>query len=563
MSSNNSNDSDESSHKAASLNGKQVFIHHEKSLDDAEIHGVTAGFVNEGYMEILKAHPVSRWSKERLTIYFTCFVVYLVSTTNGYDGSLLSSLIAMPEFISHLDIKSASGTGIVFAIFQVGQMVATLFVWLGDFIGRRNAIFIGSAIVCIGAIVTSVANNTSTFIGGRFLLSFGSGISCALATTYLLEITPPDERSALCAVYNSLYYIGSIIATWSSYATSIDYADSVLAFRIPLWLQILCPGLVVIGLACGIAPESPRFHYMTGEHEKAQEFFVKYHANGDTNHPIVEYEIAQLELSLLEVPKLRVRDYFDVRILFKTHSRVYRSLVCIAHSAFGQLSGNAVVGYYITNIFLDLGIENATTRLLLNGVNSILGFVFAMVGSVLVGRIGRRFMLLYSTTGFVICFTVIAACIAAHTNNNNQTAAKVGIAFIYIFNNVFFSFGYTPLQPLYPAEILSSEMRAKGMALFQITQGTASFINTYAAPVAMQNINYWYYVFFVFWDTFEVIIIYLYFVETKNLTLEEIELIFESSTPVKSSKIMSSPGAESNAEKVRLANLKLHSKVVV
>lgn len=554
MSTNSLNDS----YNPSSTKEKDIVVQSEALADVA----IETAFETDGYKKIFQEHPVPRWTKLRLSIYFTCLVIYLVSTTNGYDGSLLSSLITMPEFISHLNIKSASGTGIVFAIFQVGQMVATLFVWLGDFIGRRNAIFIGSVIVCLGAIITSIANNTSTFIGGRFLLSFGSGISCALSTTYLLEITSPDERSALCAIYNSLYYIGSIIATWSSYATSISYANSVLSFRIPLWLQILCPALVVIGLLVGVAPESPRFYYLTGQPDKARAFFCKYHANGDEKHPIVEYEMAQLELSLLEVPKLRVRDYFDARILFKTKSRIYRSLVCIAHSAFGQLSGNAVVGYYITNIFLELGITNPTTRLLLNGVNSILGFIFAMSGSILVGRIGRRPILLYSTTGFVISFTIIAACIAAYTNNNNQVAAKVGIAFIYIFNNVFFSFGYTPLQPLYPAEILSSEMRAKGMALFQITQGTASFINTYAAPVAMQNIKYWYYVFFVFWDTFEVIIIYLYFVETKNLTLEEIELIFESATPVKTSMIISKPGHAANEEKLRLANLKLGKNYV-
>lgn len=29
------------------------------------------------------------------------------------------------------------------------------------------------------------------------------------------------------------------------------------------------------------------------------------------------------------------------------------------------------------------------------------------------------------------------------------------------------------------------------MMLFQITAGCASFINTFAAPIAMENIKYW------------------------------------------------------------------------
>lgn len=34
-------------------------------------------------------------------------------------------------------------------------------------------------------------------------------------------------------------------------------------------------------------------------------------------------------------------------------------------------------------------------------------------------------------------------------------------------------------------------MRANGMMVFQLAAGCASFVNTFAAPVAMKNIKYW------------------------------------------------------------------------
>lgn len=34
-------------------------------------------------------------------------------------------------------------------------------------------------------------------------------------------------------------------------------------------------------------------------------------------------------------------------------------------------------------------------------------------------------------------------------------------------------------------------MRAKGMFVFQWTSGAAGFLNTFVAPLAMQNISYW------------------------------------------------------------------------
>ena len=49
------------------------------------------------------------------------------------------------------------------------------------------------------------------------------------------------------------------------------------------------------------------------------------------------------------------------------------------------------------------------------------------------------------------------------------------------------------------------------------------------------QIGYWFYVFFVFWDTFETGFIYYFFVETKGLTLEELDAVFEARNPRKES----------------------------
>ena len=78
-------------------------------------------------------------------------------------------------------------------------------------------------------------------------------------------------------------------------------------------------------------------------------------------------------------------------------------------------------------------------------------------------------------------------------------------------------------------------MRAKGMMVFSLTAGCASFVNTFAAPIALANIGYWFYVFFVFWDVFECGFIYFFFVETKGRTLEELDTVFEAKNPRKAS----------------------------
>jgi len=55
---------------------------------------------------------------------------------------------------------------------------------------------------------------------------------------------------------------------------------------------------------------------------------------------------------------------------------------------------------------------------------------------------------------------------------------------------VFFSFGWTPLQALYPAEVLSFENRAKGLALQGIVTNSVSLINTFGLPSALQALEW-------------------------------------------------------------------------
>lgn len=55
---------------------------------------------------------------------------------------------------------------------------------------------------------------------------------------------------------------------------------------------------------------------------------------------------------------------------------------------------------------------------------------------------------------------------------------------------VFFSTGWTPLQALYPAEVLSYENRAKGLALQGWVTNAVSLINTFGMPLALDAIGY-------------------------------------------------------------------------
>lgn len=540
-------------HEEESRTSKNLDIKHsEESVNLKDFQDLEAIDNHEvSLAQLLKAHPVPRWSKDRIRLYLTIMCLYLVATSSGFDGSLMTGINTLQEYKDHFNISgSASGTGLVFLIYPAGSMASCGLVWLADYIGRVYTICAGLIILIVGAIISATTADHNAFIGARFILSFGCTLSITCTPAYLVEVIPSDMKH-LVLIYNTFYYIGSLIATWTLYGTEIHYAGTHQSFSIALWLQILCPGIV---LACILlAPESPRYLYSKNKIDKCRDFIVKYHAGGDSNHPIVLAEMNQIADSYKESGFLTPKDYLDFSVFFRSKARRKRTMLVVIWSWFSQFSGNQVVTYYMTTLFLNLGITNSTTRLLLTAVNSIICLCTSNIGAYVVEKLGRRPILLGATVGFVICFVALTASTKTfNDNNSNEAAATAGIFFIYFFQALF-SFGYTSLQPILASEYMNNDMRARGLALWHLVGNAASFLNLYTAPIAMENIKHFYYMFFALWDLFELFVIYFLFVESSRLTLEEIEYVFSQPHSVKESIKMSTAARKGDVETIKAA----------
>lgn len=130
------------------------------------------------------------------------------------------------------------------------------------------------------------------------------------------------------------------------------------------------------------------------------------------------------------------------------------------------------------------GIKDNNTRLMLNGVISVISFVGAMIGSFLVDKVGRRKLLITASCLFALWFSIVAALSAQFVGTGNTAASNATVAMIYMFGFTF-AVGFTPLQVLYPAECLTFETRAKGMAVYSFAVNIASFFNQYVTPIGL------------------------------------------------------------------------------
>ncbi|KDQ29562.1 hypothetical protein PLEOSDRAFT_1093037 [Pleurotus ostreatus PC15] len=458
------------------------------------------------------------------------------SLSNGFDGSVMSAVNGMHQYLDFfgIDGQDAGGgvgttTAIIFGIYSIGSIAAVMLAGpVTDRFGRRGGMCLGSTIIIIGAIVITAARDASYLLGGRFTLGFGVAITTTAAPAYVVEMSPPQWRGRLTGLYNTFYYTGSILCTGITIATG--RTNGTASWRVPLGIQI-APAVILATMSFAL-PESPRWLISQGRNDEARRILAKYHGNGDPNAPLVQLEWREFE----EAIKLDASDkrWWDYKELVNTPNARYRTFMMLLMGFFGQWSGNGL-GYFLPILFQNAGANSQNQRLTLNFINTVVSAIGALIGTSLADKVGRRRMWFGGTLASAGTLAVTTGCTARFgSSGSNVNGANAAIAFIFLFGFVY-SLTYTPLQAIYPAEVLSYNTRAKGMAMYALAVSCASFVNTYPAPIALGRIQWRYYIVYVVWDVLEAIMVYFFAVETKGRTLEELDEIFSDPHPVRAS----------------------------
>jgi hypothetical protein len=240
--------------------------------------------------------------------------------------------------------------------------------------------------------------------------------------------------------------------------------------------------------------------------------------------------------------------FWDFRELFNTRAARYRTFLVTCIAWFGELD-LPPTSYYLPLMAKTAGITSVQTQLLLNALQTPIMLAAALCGLQFVERLGRRKLLMFSSAGMSASVAVITACTANQAGK--PAVGGTGVAFLYVFL-VVFAFAWvsqhtrtgfftanfhpqTPMQSLYPSEVLAFATRAKGLAYLNFMMNAVKVINTYVPPIAIANSGWRFYILYVVWDAFGVIIIYFFFVETRGRSLEELDQLFEAENPVKAS----------------------------
>lgn len=436
----------------------------------------------------------------------------------------MSGIITAAPFNNMFEATRDNSTiqGFTTAIYEIGCLFGAMFILgVGDLLGRRRAIIMGGAIMAVGVVIqiTSMSNATpyAQFIVGRIVMGVGNGINTSTIPTYQAECSRTTNRGLLICIEGGVIAFGTCVAYWIDYGAS--YGPDDLTWRFPIAFQIIFA--FIISVPMFFLPESPRWLLTHERYEEAEIVIAALRG----------YELDSPETSIerdVIVDSIRASGGFAKSTPFKTlftngKTQHFRRMLLGASSQLMQQIGgcNAVIYYFPILFEESITPGKRNLALILGGVNMIVYSIFATVSWFIIERVGRRKLFLWGTVGQMTSMIITFSCLIPGDSQSAKGAA-VGL-FTYIAS---FGASWLPLPWLYPAEVNPIKTRAKANAVSTCTNWLFNFLIVMVTPIMITNIGWGTYLFFAVVNACFLPVIWFFYPETANRSLEEIDIIF-------------------------------------
>ena len=133
-------------------------------------------------------------------------------------------------------------------------------------LGRKRTIFVGSAIMVVGATLQTSSFSLPQLIVGRWITGFGNGMNTSTVPTWQAETSKSHRRGQMVMIEGSLIVFGVMLSYWIDLGFSF-LEPSTISWRFPIAFQIVL-ALFILALIPGL-PESPRWLVLKNREEDA------------------------------------------------------------------------------------------------------------------------------------------------------------------------------------------------------------------------------------------------------------------------------------------------------
>jgi sugar porter (SP) family MFS transporter len=416
----------------------------------------------------------------------------------GFDTAVISGATSALTAAFQL---TPGGLGLTVSIALWGTVVGALLASIpGDRYGRRDSLRVMAIFYLVSALGCAFATNWYALIFFRFIGGLAIGGSSVLGPMYISEIAPARWRGRLVGLFQFNVVAGILLAYLSNYLAGLALQGSALEWRWKLGISAL-PAALFFLMLFGI-PRSPRWLARKGRIAEARSVLES----------IGEENIASELRAMNEAFELEKRE--GEERLFTARNRLPLFLA-FSIAIFNQFSGINAILYYLNDIFARAGFSKVSSdrQAVAIGATNLL---FTMLAMSIIDHVGRRTLLLIGSVGTAICLAGAAAIF--WTGRHEVLLVWLLIGFIASF-----AFSQGAVIWVYLSEIFPTAVRARGQSLGSSTHWVMNALISWTFPIIATYSKAAPFVLFSGMMVLQFFIVLLFYPETKNIVLEDME----------------------------------------
>ncbi|CAI4369980.1 CIC_collapsed_G0012150.mRNA.1.CDS.1 [Saccharomyces cerevisiae] len=495
--------------------------------ENDELKAYGEGEEHEPVVEIPK-RPASAY----VTVSIMCIMIAFGGFVFGWDTGTISGFVNQTDFIRRFGMKHKDGTnylskvrtGLIVSIFNIGCAIGGIILSkLGDMYGRKVGLIVVVVIYIIGIIIQIASiNKWYQYFIGRIISGLGVGGIAVLSPMLISEVSPKHLRGTLVSCYQLMITAGIFLGYCTNFGTK-NYSNSV-QWRVPLGLCFAWALFMIGGMT--FVPESPRYLAEVGKIEEAKRSIAVSNKVA-VDDPSV---LAEVEAVLAGVEAEKLAGNASWGELFSSKTKVLQRLIMGAMiQSLQQLTGDNYFFYYGTTIFKAVGLSDSFETSIVLG---IVNFASTFVGIYVVERYGRRTCLLWGAASMTACMVVYASVGVTRLwpNGQDQPSSKgagncmIVFACFYIFC---FATTWAPIAYVVVSETFPLRVKSKAMSIATAANWLWGFLIGFFTPFITGAINFYYGYVFMGCLVFMFFYVLLVVPETKGLTLEEVNTMWE------------------------------------